>query len=110
MTFYYLATPYSKYPEGQEAAFRGACVQSGLLLEAKIPTFSPVVYGHPMALAAKLDPLDHDMWMTMSRGFMPLAHGIIICKMESWESPRACGRKYIPSWRQISLSFGWSLG
>ena len=85
MTFYYLATPYSSYPTGQHDAFRAACRQSGLLLDARIPTFSPVVYGHPMAMSADLDPLDQEMWMTMCRPFMQFSHGLIMCKLDTWE-------------------------
>ena len=88
MTFYYMATPYSSFPGGQHEAFRAACRQSGLLLDAKIPTFSPVVYSHPMAMSADLNPLNHDMWMTLCRPFMEFSHGLIMCMLDTWEQSK----------------------
>jgi len=88
MTFYYLATVYTSHPRGQHEAYREACIQSGLLLDARIPTFSPVIYSHPMAIAAELDPLDHDMWMSLCRPFIQFSHGLIMCKMDCWEQSK----------------------
>ena len=45
--FWYLASPYSKYPEGTQAAFEMACWQAGLLIRAGVPVFSPIAHSHP---------------------------------------------------------------
>jgi len=84
-SFWYLATPYSKYPAGIESAFILACRQTALLIRAGVPVFSPIAHTHPIALHAGLDPLDHTIWLPCDRPMMDAAHGLIMLKAESWE-------------------------
>lgn len=88
MSFYYLATPYSRYPGGIEEAFREACKQTALLIQAGIPVFSPIAMTHSVAIVAGLDPLDHSIWMPADKPMMEAAKGLIICKMEGWEESK----------------------
>ncbi|GAC1583199.1 MAG: hypothetical protein NVS3B5_17710 [Sphingomicrobium sp.] len=83
--FWYLATPYSKYPLGIEAAFEEACRQTALLVRAKVPVFSPIAHTHPIAAVGRMDPLDHTIWLPCDRPMMDAARGLIMCKMASWE-------------------------
>ena len=85
MTLFYLATPYSKYPHGLDAAFRLACEQSGLLIRAGIPVFSPIAHTHPVAMACGMDPLDHKIWLPADAPMMAAATGLIMLRAESWE-------------------------
>lgn len=85
MPFWYLATPYSKYPDGLEAAFRAACEQTALLIRAGVPVFSPIAHTHPVAMAGNMDPLDHSIWLPADEPMMKAAHGLIVCKLPSWE-------------------------
>lgn len=82
--FWYVATPYSKYPRGQTEAFRMACRQAGLLIHAGIPCFSPIAHAHYIALACGLDPLDHTIWMAADAPLMDAARGLIVVKAEGW--------------------------
>jgi len=45
-SFWYVATPYSKYEDGSEEAFRQACLVSASLLQEKIPFFCPIAHTH----------------------------------------------------------------
>jgi hypothetical protein len=85
MTFFYLATPYSKYPGGLQAAFDMACEQTALLVNAGVPVFCPIAHTHPVAMIAGMDPLDHTIWLPCDRPMMDAASGIIMVKAESWE-------------------------
>lgn len=85
MTYWYLATPYSKYPGGLWAAFDTACYQAGILVKAGVPVFSPIAHTHPIARASGMDPLDHSIWLPCDRPLMDAACGIIVCKMHTWE-------------------------
>lgn len=91
MTYWYLATPYSKYPEGLEAAFRLACVETARLVKGGIPVFSPIAHTHPVAMAADMDPLDHTIWLPCDEPMMKAACGLILLRAESWE--RSYGMK-----------------
>jgi hypothetical protein len=85
VTLWYLATPYSKFPGGLEAAFDLACRQSAILIQARVPVFSPIAHTHPIAIIANMDPLDHTIWLPCDAPLMNAATGIIMLRAESWE-------------------------
>ncbi len=91
-TFAYVATPYSKYPEGIEKAYELACGQTAFLLKSDIPVYSPIAATHGIAIHGNIDPLDHDIWLTADHPFMELASALIVCKAESWTE--SYGMKY----------------
>lgn len=84
MGFQYLATGYTKHPNGIEAAFHDACVWAADFINAGIPVFCPIAHCHPIALYGVLDPLDHRMWLPMDQPFMDAATGLIVVKSERW--------------------------
>jgi hypothetical protein len=83
--FWYLATPYSKYPKGLEAAYRLAYKHQTLLHLNHIKCFSPIAFCHHEAMALGLDPHDHSIWLPVCAPIMALAKGLIIVKAGSWE-------------------------
>lgn len=85
MSYYYVATPYSKYPHGLEAAFQLACRETARLIRAGVPVFSPIAHTHPIAMAAGMDPLDHTIWLPCDEPMMRAARGLIMLRAESWE-------------------------
>lgn len=85
MSFWYLATPYSKYPHGLDAAFRIAVQARGLLLKAGIPCFSPIIHSHPVAMECGIDPHDHKIWLPAESPILACASGLIMLRTESWE-------------------------
>jgi len=82
--FLYLATPYSKYPDGIEAAYKLACREAGRFIALGIPVLSPIAHSHPIAMAAGLDPLDHGIWLQADEPLMAAACGLIVCKATGW--------------------------
>jgi hypothetical protein len=84
-TFWYLGTPYTKYPGGIEAAFILAAKQAALLLQAGVKVFSPITHTHPIAIHGNIDPLDLNIWLPADAKFMDLAQGIILLRAETWE-------------------------
>lgn len=85
MSFYYLATPYSKYPYGMEVAFQEAARAGAWLLKQGLIAFVPIAHSHPLAVHGGLDLADHDIWLPADRPFMEAARGLIVAKMLSWE-------------------------
>lgn len=83
--FWYLGSPYTKYPGGIESAFREAAKATAWLIERGVPVFCPIAHTHPVAIHGGIDPKDHAIWMPADAPFMEAAHGIIVCKMESWK-------------------------
>lgn len=84
--YWYLASPYSKYPQGIVAAFEEACRAAAWLIGRGIPIFCPIAESHPIALYGKLDTLDHDIWLANDAPKIEASVGMVICKMETWET------------------------
>lgn len=84
-TFCYLATVYSKHPNGLEAAFRMACEARARLVKAGVRVFAPIVHSHPVALAGGIDPYDHLIWLPDDAPFMQAASELIVYTSEGWE-------------------------
>ena len=84
-SFWYLATPYSKYPTGIEEAFRVACRATGKLILAGVPVYSPIAHTHPIAIYGGIDPFDYGIWIPADAPMMRAAHGLIVLKLPTWE-------------------------
>lgn len=83
--FYYLGSPYSKYPEGIDVAWEDVCVEAALLIKNGIHVYSPIAHCHPIAQLGKIDPYDHAIWLPEQQPMMYAAKGLIILKMAGWE-------------------------
>ena len=88
MSFWYLASPYSKYSAGIFAAYADACQQAALLVRAGVPVFSPIAHSHGIAEFGEIDPADHEIWLPADAPFMDAAHGIVVCKLPGWDKSR----------------------
>ncbi len=93
MSYWYLATPYSKYPGGIHAAHKLACEQTALLITAKVPVYSPIAHTHDIAIYGKLNPLDHSIWLPADEPLMHAAKGLIVLRAESWEQSYGIGEE-----------------
>jgi hypothetical protein len=82
--FWYLGSPYSKYPSGPEAAFLCAAAIAAELLKQGVPIFCPIAHSHPLAQYGQIDPLDHKIWLPADRPMMDAATGLIVAQMEGW--------------------------
>ena len=94
VTFWYLATPYSRYPYGIEAAYSEACIQTALLIRAGIPVFSPIAHTHGVAVHGNIDPLDHTVWIPSDQPMMDAASGLIMLQMQGWQESFGMALEY----------------
>lgn len=85
---WYLATPYTRYKGGLEAAFRDACGVAAELMKAGVPTFSPIAHSHPIACYGEMSLTDHELWMGLDRPHMEAAVGCIVAMLPGWEVSR----------------------
>lgn len=81
---WYMATPYSKFFFGLEAAAQQAARIAGVLIRQGENVFSPIVHSHVIAHMNGFDPLDHDMWMEIDKAFMERCTGLIVVMMMGW--------------------------
>lgn len=87
-TFWYVGTPYSKYPAGLEAAFTMACRETARLAEQGIPVYSPIAHSHPISKFVSVSPTDHDFWVTFDKPMVDAAGGLIVVTAEGWQESR----------------------
>lgn len=83
--YWYLASPYSKYPGGTEAAFQEVCKAAAQLIAAGVPVYSPIAHTHPIALHGDMDPLDHEIWLPADMPLMKAAGGLLVLMMDTWQ-------------------------
>ena len=83
--FWYLGSPYSKYPGGLDAAFDAVVTARGLLVRAGVPCFSPIIHSHMVARLCGIDPLDHSIWLPSERPMLDAACGLIVLKIAGWK-------------------------
>lgn len=97
--YFYLATPYSRYPGGIEAAFVEACKAAAWLVRERIGVYCPIAHTHPVAMHGRVDPLDHRVWLPADAPLMEGAAGLIVCMMPGWEESYGIA--------QERAAFGW---
>lgn len=124
--FIYLASPYSKYPDGLEAAYRDVALLTARLIQAKVPVFSPIAHSHGVALHGGIDPFSHEIWLPTCRPLIKQAMGMIVATMSGWrdsvgvnweidEFSRACkpiwtmnGDLYLAPFNEPAAIFGFA--
>ena len=89
----YVATPYSKYPGGTQAAFEDASAYAGRLLKAGVTVFSPIAHSHPLAVFGGIDGLNHDFWLGFDETFMRASDALCVVEMDGWEESHGVARE-----------------
>lgn len=81
----YLATPYSKFERGLDAAFREACVLTARLIKTGIAVYCPVVQSHFLAIHGNIDPLDQEFWGKFNLPMLRVCRTLIVAHMNGWD-------------------------
>lgn len=81
----YLATPYSKYPQGIDKAFEHAAAIAADLLRGSVRLYSPIAHTHPIAVHGGIDPLDHATWLPFDEAMMGFADCLVVAHLEGWD-------------------------
>lgn len=81
----YLATPYTKYHLGLDAAFVHAAEITAKLIRKGVRVYSPIAHTHPAAIHGGIDPLDHAIWLPFDEAMMDAADCLIVARMKGWD-------------------------
>lgn len=82
----YVATPFTLYSAGLEAAFVDACSLMGDLLAAGVTNaLSPIVEAYPISLHGGLDPLDLAIWKPFCAARMAKSDVLVVGMLPGWE-------------------------
>ena len=80
----YLATPYSKFPDGMDHAHTAACLVAAELIRRRVVVVCPIVHSHAIAAIGGLNPLNRDLWMRQDERFMRAASCCIVAMLPGW--------------------------
>ena len=84
----YLATPYSRYPRGLDAAREHACLIAAEFVAARVPVFCPIVHSHEIAMLGGLDPRDHDLWFRQNEAMLEHCDALAVPLMTGWSTSK----------------------
>ena len=80
----YLATPYSKFKDGLDAAFEAASALNCRLMIEGVNAYSPIVQTHPMAKYGNVDPRNHSIWLKFDEVMMERSDSLVVAMMDGW--------------------------
>lgn len=80
--FIYLGSPYSLYPDHDEAAEIVAAAAAGLMAHG-IVVYSPIVHGHYVSQQGDL-PTSWEFWKAQCQPLIDAASALAVLKMEGW--------------------------
>jgi hypothetical protein len=93
MTLYYLGSPYSKYPNGINAAFRDVAQLAARLLMKGYIVYSPIAHTHPIAIYGGINPLDHKIWLPFDQKMIVVCDAMIVARMDGWKDSFGIGEE-----------------
>ena len=82
----YLASPYSRFHLGLEAAFIKASQIAAKLLVSGVKVYSPIAHTHPIAVYGDLDPMNLNLWYPHGHVMMERCDCLIVAHMEGWDT------------------------
>lgn len=107
MKLFYLATPYSKYAEGLDAAYKMACDNAAFLLKRGVPVFSPIAHTHSIAQSMpEVDPRDSLFWLDTDWPMLDAATGLIVVEAPGWEESHGVTQELKYARRHAKPVFG----
>lgn len=86
--FWYLATPYTRFPGGPQAAYYAALEQTAILVKAGHVVFSPIVHCHPLVESGFLSDGAFEAWEKFDHAMIAASAGVIVCKLPTWNESR----------------------
>lgn len=99
--YFYMASPYSKYPKGLEQAFVDAARECARLNRHGIITFSPIVHAHPLTVHGGLDwdQIDFESWRDFDEALMAGSQGLIVVQLEGWRGSQGVNAEIEWFWK-----------
>jgi len=86
MSYWYLATPYSRAPMGHAAAYETACALAARLIRAGMPVLSPIAHSHGIAAHGNLPAVDDGFWARADAPLLDAARGLVVAQIPGWDA------------------------
>ncbi|MBS7697868.1 MULTISPECIES: DUF1937 family protein [unclassified Chelatococcus] len=82
--FIYLATPYSKYAAGLDAAAAEASRIAARLMARGFRVLSPIAHSHAVSEAGNLDKMHPELWAYQDGPLLDAAAAVVVVLMPGW--------------------------
>lgn len=93
-SFWYLASPYTKYEWGFDAAVEHVARIAANLEQHGVHVFSPIVHGHALSKYLPEETrCDLDFWLEIDCPFIRSADGMLIAMMKGWDRSTGIARE-----------------
>lgn len=87
MSLIYLASPYSKYPEGRQKAYELVCKKAAKLMLEGHTIFCPIAHSHPIeefGMGGKIQ--EGDFWLNQDFAVLYNCVELWVYKMPGWDN------------------------
>ena len=84
----YLATPFTRYPFGIDAAFIEASRIAGGLVKRGLTVFSPIAHSYPLAIHGDINAFDEAFWQRVDAAWCELCAELYVALMDGWRESR----------------------
>lgn len=83
----YLASPYSKFPEGRQKAYELVCKKAASLMLDGHDIFCPIAHSHPIEVFGGIDPAKatHDFWLKQDFAVLSKCQELWVYMMPGWK-------------------------
>lgn len=87
MKLIYLASPYSKYPYGREAAYKEACAEAARCMQSGVAVFCPIAHSHSIEVEG-MDGniMDGDWWLQQDFAVLKKCDELWVYQMPGWKN------------------------
>ena len=84
----YVASPYTRYPQGPDAAFEEICLITSELIARKLNVFSPIAHGHGLSKHGGIPMFDAALWQAIDAPFVAACDALMVAMMPSWRTSK----------------------
>lgn len=81
---YYLATPYTRYPGGYDAAFDTASRIAARLYERGVLVFGPISHSHPISARLIEARPTYEHWLELDFWAIDNSAGVLVAQLPTW--------------------------
>ncbi len=89
----YLASPYTLYAKGLQAAFADVTELAGKLVKQGFNILAPITYGHPLTTQGSVNAIDEKIWYPLNDAFLHKSDCLLVARMTGHQSSKGIARE-----------------
>lgn len=89
----YLASPYTLYAKGLNAAFEDVTELAGKLVKLGLGIFAPITYGHPLTTHGSVNAVDENIWYPLNDVFLHKSDCLLVARLTGHQSSKGIQRE-----------------